>query len=114
MIKLFLLLLFTAFCVGGVCDFLHILKMKMLKPQPLSKNYSVIVLDGECALNQLVFQWQKIVWYGNEFSFGIIAITDNLTDNQLDCCKKFSANKNIVLTDYGNLYRFVLELEHND
>lgn len=114
MIKLFLLLPFTVFCVAGICDFLHFFKMKVLKPQATSKNYTVIVLEGDCALNQLVFLWQKIIWYGTEFSFGIIAITDNLTNNQLDRCKKFSVNKNIVLTDYENLYRFVLELECNE
>ena len=81
----------------GVCELIYLAKMFFFLPKKRVNNYSFLVLDSEGALNQLMFQWQKIRWNGSSFANGIIAITDNLEPSAQSACKCFANDKNILL-----------------
>lgn len=97
MIKSLLLILLIVFAVGGICEFVYILKMLFYFPNIRMNNYVLLVLQSGYALKQLNYIWQKIKWYGDEFAVGIVAVTDDIDVKELLTCKNFAKDKNIVL-----------------
>lgn len=97
MINLVLISFLLLFVVLGICDLIYIIRLLFYFPKTLTPSYSFIVLKKGFAFGQLNFIWQKIKWYGDEFAVGIIAITDQLDENELLKCKRFVADKNILL-----------------
>ena len=59
-------------------------------------NYSLIVLKKGYAVPQLNFIYNKIKWYGDDFSCGIIGITDLLDEVEIELSKKNIKNKNKI------------------
>ena len=107
MVKLLLLLFLIIFAVAGVCDFIYILRMLFFCPFVRVQNYLFIVLKKGNALKQLNYMWQKIKWYGDEMAIGIIAIIDDIENDELIDCNKFVDKKNIVLCNNDSLSEIV-------
>lgn len=91
---LFVLLLFS---VCGICEVVYIFSLLFSHPKIRTENYSFFVLRSGYAIKQLNYIWQKIKWDGDKFAVGIIAICDDIDDDELLECKNFSKNKNIIL-----------------
>ncbi len=85
------------FAVAGICEFIYILRMIFYFPNIRVQNFSLIVLKKGYAVKQLNYIWQKIRWHGDEFAFGIIAVTDALETKELCDCNRFVKDKNIIL-----------------
>ncbi len=97
MVNLVLISLLLIFSVLGICDLIYVIRMFFYYPNMRIQSYSFLILKKGYAIKQLNFIWQKIKWHGDEFSIGIIAVTDKLEDDELQECKRFSDDKNILL-----------------
>ena len=96
MIKILMLLVFL-FTVAGICEFVYILRMVFFHPNIRVKHYSLVVLKSGYAIKQLNYIWQKIKWHGDSFALGIIAIIDDIDQNEFSACENFIKEKNILL-----------------
>ena len=103
MIKSFLFTFLIFFAVSGVCEFIYILRMFFYFPNIRVQNYSLIVLKKSYGVKQLKYIWQTIKWHGDEFSLGIIAITDDIEIKEFFDCKNFAEGKNIMLCTVSSL-----------
>lgn len=97
MVKSFLLVFFIICFVFGICELIYIIRMFFAHPDIRTFNYSIIVLKKGYAVSQLNFIYQKIRWYGDDFSCGIIGITDLLDASELELGKKYIKNKNKII-----------------
>ena len=69
-------------------------------------NYSIIKLETNFAVKQLNFFWQKYKWYGNEFAKEMIALTDNINNDEIEACKQYIIGKNIILCTSDSINEF--------
>lgn len=97
MIKAILLSLFTVFAISGLCEFLYTVRMFFFMPKKRVSNYLLVMLESENAVKQLNFLWQKIIWHGDVYAKGIIALCDNIDADEQKHCQNFAENKNIFL-----------------
>ncbi|MDO4607700.1 MAG: hypothetical protein Q4B40_00725 [Clostridia bacterium] len=97
MVKTLLLIFLVLFAVSGICELIYFLKMMFYYPNLRVHNYSLIILKSGNAVRQLNFVWQKLRWYGEDFSKGIIAVVDNLDTAEILNCTGFANDKKIVL-----------------
>lgn len=98
-----LMALLMIFAIIGICELIYIVRLLICHPNIRMQNYSLIVLDKNQAIKQLLYLWQKIRWQGDEFAIGIVAITDNLDYDEICECEKFTHNKNITLCMSKNI-----------
>lgn len=103
MIKAVFLTLAVIFGALGVCDFIHILKSAFLVPDIKTNSYCVLFLRRGHAISQLRFFSYKLRWYGNEYCNKIIAVTDDLSENEAAVCEKFCYNSNINLCRFEHI-----------
>lgn len=103
MVKSFLFAFLIILAVSGVCEFIYVLRMIFYFPNIRVQNYSLVVLKKSYAVKQLNYIWQKIKWHGEEFSSGIIAITDGIETKEFLDCKNFADGKNIMLCTVSSL-----------
>lgn len=97
MVTTILFVVLLVFAILGITEFFYILNMMFYYPKTRTTSYAFIVLKNQHALKQLEFLWQKNKWQGDAFAIGIIAITDNLQENELSECMEFIIDKNIIL-----------------
>ena len=67
---------------------------------------AVMVILGkkkEYAIKQLNYIWKKIIWFGDTYATGVIAITDYLNFDEINLCLKYAYNKNIIFCCTNNL-----------
>lgn len=82
-----------------------------MHPGIRTNNYSIVILKKNFAIKQLNFFWQKIKWHGNNFAYGIIAVTDAIDDDEIFACRDFIVNKNIFLCSLNSLSHCPLILQ---
>ncbi len=107
MVKTILLLLLLVFAVAGLCEFVFLIKILFYFPGKRFKTYTFMELYGGYAMRQLVYFWQKILWNGEGYSNGIIAITDNIQEKELLNCQRYIRNKNIILCKKQELLQYL-------
>lgn len=101
---MFLLISVILFSVMGICEFIYILRMFFYYPNTRSNDYLIIVLKSGYALKQLNYVWQKLRWHGDSFATGIIAVTDDIKENELLDCNIFIKSKNIILCTKSTVF----------
>ncbi len=89
--------MFCLFCILGITEFIHGLKLKLLAVERSQNNANLIVLNDDTALGQLSFAYSQMRWSGNDFCNVIIAVTDNLSKETLELCRAYSKKRRIVL-----------------
>jgi hypothetical protein len=89
--------------VLGICEIIYILRMIINYPGIRVKGYLVITLKKEYAIKQLNYIWKKIIWFGDTYATGVIAITDYLNFDEINSCLKYAYNKNIIFCCTNNL-----------
>ena len=107
MVKTILLLLLLIFAVAGICELVFFIKMLFYFPGKKFKTYTLVQLEQGYAVRQLVYLWQKILWNGEGYSNGILAITDNLQEKELLNCIRYIKSKNIILCKKQELLRYL-------
>ena len=85
------------FAVVGICEFVYMIKMFLYFPSIRTKNYSLIFLKKGFAIKQINFFWQKIIWHGEGYSIGIVAVADDIDEWEFSECQDYVKNKNIIL-----------------
>lgn len=112
MIKTLLLIILIVFAVSGICEFIYALRLLFFRPKKPFKNYILIFLSDKYALKQLMFIWQKILWHGDNFGSGIVAITDDIDTKEILQCQEFAKGKNILLCEFNKLSKQLLQGEN--
>ncbi len=105
MIKSILLILLLIFIVSGICEFIFLFKILFFFPGKRFNAYTLIELEKGFAIRQLEFYWQKILWYGEAYSNGIIAIYDKIDEDEFFACISYIKNKNIILRKKDEILR---------
>lgn len=103
MVKSILLTILVFFAVWGICELIYRCKILVYHPDEKFKTYIFVLLKSRCALEQLRYLWEKIRWCGDEFTNGIIAITDEINEEELKSCEEFNCDKNIILCSSEDL-----------
>lgn len=103
MVKTILLTLLAVFAISGICELLYIVRMLFFMPKKRFNSYMFVVLQSENALKQLNFIWQKILWHGDIYANGIIAVADNLSADEKKQCSEYINGKNIFLCSINDI-----------
>ncbi len=97
MIKSILLMLLIVFAVMGLCEFICGLRIAFFYPGRRFKSYSILYLSEGLAVQELRYIWEKYRCHGEEYSHGILAISDGLDDKEIISCYDFAADKKIII-----------------
>ena len=84
----FIILIF--FALFGFCEFLHIVKLKIIYSKPKIHSCLLMQLENGIAEKQLLFACEQYRWYGNKFADLIVPICDKLDDETYARCKKIA------------------------
>lgn len=67
----------------GLCDLIHFICMLFFKPPVKSVKYILSYLDGKNDYLILKEQFEKYRWYGTDYANKIVAVYDELPDNNI-------------------------------
>ncbi len=109
MVKAILSFIFVLFAISGICDLIHTVRLFFLSPSVKFKSYIVASLMPGIAIEQLKCLSEKQRWNGEGYATKIIALTDNLSLDEINSCNEFF-NNNIVLTQFKNLENLLKEI----
>ena len=89
------LLMFFAviLCVMGITELICFLKIFMLSPHCGENKYLTVFLKKEDYSLQLACAVETYRWHGNSMFNGIIALTDELSSEDISFCAKTYASK---------------------
>ena len=96
MIKIILLVITVALAALGLTEFVYGMRFCALAPKCLN-SATVLVLKEKDALSELEFAIFRSKWFGDRYSTCIIAITDDLTEETLNECRKLTEDTDVVL-----------------
>ena len=97
MVRAIVLTILFLLAVIGICEIIYVIKMIVNYPSKKVSVYSLIVLNKGHSILQLNYIWQKFLWHGNSFACFVIALVDEIDENELIQCKDFIKQKNIIL-----------------
>lgn len=83
MIKGVLICITVLLAVSGLCDIIHTIRSWVFSSKRPRNNYSIIYLKCGDAVSQLKFVNEQYRWYGTDFAEYIIAITDDVSNEEL-------------------------------
>lgn len=97
MVETILFILLLIFAVLGLCEFICGIRIAFFYPGRFFKSYTIVFLSDGHAIEELRYLWEKIRCHGDDFSQGILAITDTLGNKEIISCKDFAADKKIIV-----------------
>lgn len=97
MIELILISIALIFLVLGICDIIHVIRLFFILPKRRYYNYSLIYLKKGKALKQLKFAIEQRKWFGDTYAEFIIAVYDNLDDEELNFCSCLAKYYDVVI-----------------
>lgn len=97
MIESVLLVIGVLLAVSGLCEFIHTVRLLFILPKKCNKGINLLWLKKGKAISQLKFAYEQIRWYGNTYADHIIAVTSDLDQEELEECKKYTENSDIIL-----------------
>ncbi|MBP3706341.1 MAG: hypothetical protein J6J13_03715 [Clostridia bacterium] len=98
MIKGALIVILILLSISGICDIVHTIRMWIFAPKRPYNNICVIFLRENQANSQLRFIREQYRWYGNDFAEHIIAVTDDLSEEENNQCKNQFDNSEIIFS----------------
>lgn len=84
------------FCILGICDVLFMFKLFLVSPENKRNEFIFLSLDKCDYKFQMYSALQKKNWYGGLYCNGIVALTDDLTDDEINECKKTFRTDDII------------------
>ncbi len=110
-IKGILIVLTFVFAISGLCELIHSIRLLFLSPLKKKTVYSVVVLKPQEALSQVSFASEQLNWLGNDYAEKAIAITDAVSDTELEACHRAAEGKNIIFCKLKELSDKITEQE---
>ncbi len=97
MVVCFLMLIFSAFAILGLTEFIHNLLSALFSPDG-SKNTAVVVcLKEETAEMQLKSVCFNGRWGGKSYADAVIAVYGDISDCTLTKCREYANARDIIL-----------------
>ena len=81
---LFLLFVFLALFIFGLCEFLHLLYLFMIFPKRKMGTTLVVMLDETNAIKQIIFAGEQLRWLGDKYADRVIAVAENLSEEVIE------------------------------
>lgn len=100
-IKYIVLAVVLFLSVLGLAELMHGINLRLASPHRKAVTYSVVLLKGEDAEQQLAFAIEQQRWLGKAYSDYIIAVNSGISEKSDKACR-YIAEKNGV--DYCTLY----------
>lgn len=97
MIETVLLAIGIILAVSGLCELIHTIRLAFLMPKKGSRGIIVIWLKSGIAAQQLRFADEQALWYGNTYADYVVAVTSELCEEELDTCRRLTADNDIIL-----------------
>lgn len=97
MIESVLLAIGIILAVSGLCELIHTIRLAFLIPKKGRRGIMVIWLKSGIAAQQLKFADEQVLWYGNTYADHIIAVTSELSEEELNECRILTADNDIIL-----------------
>lgn len=97
MIEIVLISIVAIFSVLGICELIHAVRLFFIVPKRRYYNYSLIYLKKGKALKQLKFAIEQRKWFGDTYAEFIIAVYDNLNDEELNYCSSLAKYYDVVI-----------------
>ena len=110
-IKGILIVLTFVFAISGLCELIHSIRLLFLSSLKKKAVYSVVVLKPKEALNQVNFAAEQLNWLGDDYAQKVIAVTDSVTEAELDECRLAAEGKNILFCKLQELSEKITEQE---
>ena len=87
-------------CAVGLCDLLHSVWMKLIKPKTEYESLYIVYLDGDDDYSVLLEVYEKIKWYGYDYFGNVIAVYSNECD---DFVREYFEDKGITFCNINSL-----------
>lgn len=114
MVKSILFMLLVVFAVLGLCEFICGLRIAFFYPGRYFKSYTVISLSSGHAAQELRYLWEKIRCHGDDFSQGILALSDTIDNKEIMLCRDFAADKKIIISSSSELFENLQQLSEEN
>lgn len=96
-IKGILTALTVVFAILGISETIHTVRLICFSPHKKSGAYSVLILNPQRCVEQILFAKEQLSWLGNDFADCVFAVTDAISDEQAEECRSASHGADIVL-----------------
>ena len=113
-IKTILTVIGFILAVIGLCELIHATRLTFLSPKIKKKSISVIWLKPDSAMEQIGFAAEQLCWQGNDYADYTLAVTDLLTEEELDGCRPTANGRNIIFCKASNLEGLLCRLLNNE
>ncbi len=97
MIEIILISIALIFLVLGICDIIHAIRLFFIVPKRRYYNYSLLYLKKGKSLRQLKFAIEQRKWFGDTYAEFIIAVYDDLDQNELNLCSNLAQRYDVVI-----------------
>jgi len=91
--------------VFGLSELLHTIRLAFIFKEKKSKLLSIVFLKPGSAMSQLCFAAEQHNWLGGDFADYVLAVTDNISDDELSECKELAQKRGLVLCRKAELLR---------
>ncbi len=96
--KIVLIFVGIVFAVFGFSEFLHILKLGLVFPNPKLYSHIVVNLQNETAEKQILYVWEQYLWHRNSYADFIIFNASALDEENYSRAKEIAEKYGIKLT----------------
>ena len=107
-IKYIAVALILCLSVLGLAELLHGINLRLASPHRKAVTYSVVLLKGEDAEQQLIFAIERQKWLGNVYSDYIVAVNNGLNEKSDKACRYIAEKYGAF---YLDLYEFKKKVE---
>lgn len=99
---LFLLFVFLALFIFGLCEFLHFLYLLLIFPKRKMCATLVVMLDETNAIKQIIFAGEQLRWLGDKYADRVIAVAENLSEEVIEEGSALAEKYNIKFVVKGS------------
>ena len=80
-------------CVLGLTELVFLTKIVIVSPKRNANKYLTVFLTKDDFLLQLAGAYERLNWYGSSAYNGIIALTDELSFEDIELCRQVYSRK---------------------
>lgn len=114
LIKTVLLVCLVVLAVSGICEIIHSVRLILIRPSRRSGAVCVIWLKKGSAVSQLRFVCEQLRWWGKDFAEHIIAVSSDISGEELETCMKTAAESLVTLCPSDVLESVIASVSANN
>ena len=96
MFDIIFVVLFMIPAMLGLAELLHILRLRLLKPDNKVLCYKVIILTNDNPMSQMLYEIEKYAWQGKSSALNLIFINTLLEGKKIDECRLTAEKKGFI------------------